>query len=163
MMSKGGLGKKSLLINGLIIVMASTCLFPSIAQAENALLETTSGRIDELRIEILNPTQDDAYNHKLTDQVRKTLGMYPGDHVTEEKIDFNLMRIKRNPYLFNATYIVESGVYGGVNIKIQLQLKPETEQNLEKSVLLDKEKKSFPVLYDANNTKLKKIGRILKI
>lgn len=155
MMSKGGLGKKSLLINRLIIVMASTCLFPSIAQAENALLETTSGRIDELRIEILNPTQDDAYNHKLTDQVRKTLGMYPGDHVTEEKIDFNLIRIKRNPYLINATYIVESGVYGGVNIKIQLQLKPETEQNLEKGVLLDKEKKSFPVLYDANGKFLK--------
>lgn len=155
MLFKGGLTKKSFLIKGLIIAMASACILPSVAQAENILLETTSGRIDELRIEILNPTTDPAYNQKIIDQVRKTLGMYPGDHTTEEKIDFNLMRIKRNPNLANTSYTVESGVFGGVNVEIKLQLKSDTEQNLEKGVLLDQKSKSFPVLYDANGKFLK--------
>ncbi|MGQ9373603.1 alginate export family protein [Acinetobacter tandoii] len=155
MLFKSALNKKSFLIRGLIVALTTSFLVPSIGQAENILLETTNGRIDELRIEILNPTTDQAYNQKIIDQVRRTLAMYPGDHATEEKIDFNLIQVKKNPALATTSYTVESGVYGGVNIVIRLQLKSDAEQNLEQGILLNKERKVFPVLYDAN-------GRFLK-
>lgn len=155
MLDKRVLIKKPFIINGLILLMASVYLVPNGVQAEAVLLETTNGRIDELRIEIRNPTSDEAYNQKIIDQVRKSLGMYPGDHTTEEKIDFNLTRIKKNPNIVNSNYIVDSGVFGGVNITIRLQLKADSETNLDKATEYNKETKTFPVLYDDKGKFLK--------
>jgi len=92
-------GERGVCVKKLMIFLASTLLVSITATAENILFDTTNGRIDELKIDIVNPTSDEAYNNKLIDQIRKTLGLYPGDHVTEERIDFTLASIKRNPKL----------------------------------------------------------------
>lgn len=148
-------GERGVCVKKLMIFLASTLLFSSTATAENILFDTTNGRIDELKIDIVNPTSDEAYNNKLIDQIRKTLGLYPGDHVTEERIDFTLARIKRNPKLINTTYSVDTGVYGGVKIQVLLELQPNNPENSELGTGAGTQKKSFPILYDANGKFLK--------
>jgi len=62
-----------------------------------------------------------------------------------------MIRVK----LINITYSVDTGVYGGVKIQVLLELQPNNPENSELGTGAGTQKKSFPILYDANGKFLK--------
>ncbi|WOE31658.1 MULTISPECIES: alginate export family protein [unclassified Acinetobacter] len=136
-----------------LLILCWSFLVPHLAQATDTPIEFTTRRIDELKINLINPTSDPAYNRKFIDQIRTKLALFPGDHISQEKLDFALIQLKNNPDLSDLSYSLETGVYGGVNIILSLHIKSNITAQTA-SLTADNTTK-FPVLYHQDGKFLK--------
>lgn len=92
----------------------------------------------------------------LVDEVRRTLRLYPAGAFNRFFADANLARVKRLPWVADASYTVLPGVGGGVAITVVVTTQADAVKPLESSgLLVPGGEGEFPTLYSRGDTLLK--------
>ena len=103
-------------------------------------------------VTIENPTNDQAFNDRITDTVRKSLGFYPGEPLKEDLAAFAIARARRNPDIADIGYTYALGVSGGLDVAFTIKLRDGAAPDTGRGYLLTKNAADLPVLYDKNGT-----------
>lgn len=112
-------------------------------------------RIEAVRVSIANPSKDRAFNDRIADQVRRTLGVFPDQRFSRERVDFALVRAKRAAQVADIAYTVDFGVTGGVVLDVVVTLQDPGVAAAPRGMLATGRVEDFPILYDANGTFVK--------
>jgi Alginate export len=92
------------------------------ANAQAAVDGEDGMRIEAIRIELAQPSADEAFNRNLEDAVRRSLGTYPGDRFNRDAFRFALARAARIPGVVEVDYTLGFAPGGGLDLVIDVQL-----------------------------------------
>lgn len=148
--------KKNLKIACPILCISTACLLisPMTFSKSFPYDERGSVRVDTIQVHLINPTEDQSLNQRVIDQVRKNIAIFPGESISEEKLDFLTARVRNSLRLENLSYDAETSMGGGLNLTLEVTLN-DKQSVTEKGYLIDKNKKTLPLLYDNNGKYLK--------
>ncbi len=109
-------------------------------------------RIEAINITITNPSADAAFNARIEDLVRRSLGVFPFDRYQATSIDFALAIARRNTNISSVNHSVTFGPTGGVILDVQVTLGGKSQDEKARGVFASKDPGDFPVLYDRDGT-----------
>lgn len=112
-------------------------------------------RIEQIRVEIQNPSADQAVNSRVTDAVRRTINLFPGDQFSRSRLDFALVAVRRQALVAKTDYAVDPGSTGGVVVSIKIMLAGAATAKKAGGMLATRSVDDFPVLYDSEGTFVK--------
>jgi hypothetical protein len=145
-----------------ITATVMTCVVLSLPQTGAAWAQGFSegqpfaGRaIDTVRISIDNPSEDAAFNSRVEDSVRRTLGLFPGVTYSEDRIDFALGSARRNPAVESIEYEGLPSGTGGVDLTVKVLLRDDAQPAKGRGMVSTAKSSDFPLILDRNGTYLR--------
>lgn len=135
---------------GVVLCLSSMQdLRPAMAQGF-APSDPFSGRqIEAVQIQLINPGADESINERVTGNVRRLLGLLPGDSFSPDRIGFALAQAARAGDVAKLDYEVQPGVRGGVEVVVSVTLAPQAEAGQPRGELVTGS--GFPRLYDSGD------------
>ena len=125
----------------------------ALAQSYGAAVGFLSLPLEEVKITIFNPRSDKAYNDRIADSFRKSIGVYPGDMFSEDVAAFAIARARRNPDIAEITYSYSLGEAEGLVVTFVITLREgDAAAETKRGFLVSKNSADLPVLYDSNGT-----------
>ena len=82
------------------------------------------------------------------------IAIFPGEIVSAERLDFITTRVRNTLSLDSLSYDAETSMGGGLNLTLKARLN-DKQSLTQKGYLIDKNKKTLPLLYDSNGKYLK--------
>ena len=148
--------KKLFRTKGSVLSLFMGCLFisPITLSKTFPYEENGSVRVDTVQVNLSNPSQDQALNQRIIDQVRKNIAIFPGEIVSEDKLDFLTARLRNSLQLQDLSYDAETSMSGGLNLTLNVTL-GDNLVTTGKGYLIDNNKKTLPLLYDRDGKYLK--------
>lgn len=139
------------------VFLAVIAAVPSIAAAQGVGVVDFDAnvRIEQIRVEIKNPSSDQAVNGRVTDAVRRTINLFPGDQFSRSRLDFALVAVRRQAMVAKTDYAVDPGATGGVVVRIAITLAGAGTARKPGGMLATQSADDFPVLYDSEGTFVK--------
>lgn len=114
------------LLLGVLLAMAT--LWPAADANAQAAVDGEDGmRIEAIRIELAQPSADEAFNRRMEDSVRRALGTYPRDRFNRDAFRFALARAARVSGVAGADFTVGFAQGGGLDIVVEVQLQGYVE------------------------------------
>ena len=111
--------------------------------------------VETVTVSIENPSRDAALNQRIEDNVRRSLGLFPGDAFQEDHAAFVISRMRRNPSIGDITYSYALGASGGLEVIFNVKLREAATAASGRGYLLTKNSSDLPVLYDKDGTYLR--------
>lgn len=140
-----------------IFIAVTALIEPEIALAQS--YGSAGGYLDlpveTVTVSIENPSRDAALNQRIEDNVRRSLGLFPGDAFQEDHAAFVISRMRRNPSIGDITYSYALGASGGLEVIFNVKLREAATAASGRGYLLTKNSSDLPVLYDKDGTYLR--------
>ena len=111
--------------------------------------------IETVTITIANPSPDAAFNDRVEDSVRRSLGLFPRARFSEQRVTFALAQARRASGAADITYVAEPGLTGGVDLAVTVVLPDGRGAPEGRGFALTGDRKDFPLVYDRNGTLIK--------
>jgi hypothetical protein len=111
--------------------------------------------IETVAVTIANPSADPALNDRVTDAVRRSLALFPGNRFSEERAGFAISQAQRNPDIARIDYDLGPGLQGGVDIKVIVTLVDAANAATGRGYALTGNAADLPLLYDRGGTVLR--------
>ncbi|MFV5383681.1 SDR family NAD(P)-dependent oxidoreductase [Acinetobacter junii] len=147
--------KKVRRVSPLIAICMACSFIPTVTLANTFPYEESGNiRVDTINVSLINPTQDQTLNQRIMDQIRKDIAIFPGEIVSAERLDFIITRVRNTLRLDSLSYDAETSMGGGLNLTLKATLN-DKQSLTQKGYLIDKNKKTLPLLYDSNGKYLK--------
>lgn len=147
--------KKVRRVSPLIAIYMACSFIPTVTLANTFPYEESGNiRVDTINVSLINPTQDQTLNQRIVDQIRKDIAIFPGEIVSAERLDFITTRVRNTLRLDSLSYDAETSMGGGLNLTLKARLN-DKQSLTQKGYLIDKNKKTLPLLYDSNGKYLK--------
>jgi hypothetical protein len=124
----------------------------ALAQGYGASEGFLSLSVETITITITNPSAEQAYNDKITDTFRRSLGVYPGGQFREDYAAFAIARARRNPDIADITYSYSLGRGGGLDVQFSITLAKGARIDSGRGYLITNNAADLPVLYDRDGT-----------
>jgi hypothetical protein len=124
----------------------------ALAQSYGAVDGFLSLPVEEIRVEIANPSAHKALNDRVTDTFRTTLALYPGDRYSEDQAAFAISRTRRSPDVADITYEYALGPGGGLIVTFTITLGKGPGAETGRGFLISSSSADLPVLYDRDGT-----------
>lgn len=105
-------------------------------------------RIESVDVRIVNPSGDAAFNGRIEDLVRRSVGLFPGQSLSQERLLATLSMLSRNPDIRSARPVLDTGPTGGVLVSVEVTL-ATTDAPAGRAPA------AFPTLIDADGTVVK--------
>lgn len=109
-------------------------------------------RIENVTIEITNPSKDIALNERLIDKVRQDLKIFPNKRFLRTQVDFALSQSRQDSRISETKLELEFGPTGGVLVTIYLTLGEGIGDSTENGFLKSGKINELPKLYNKGNT-----------
>lgn len=145
---------KFLTLLGLALTFVAAVFEPGVAAAQS--FGSTEGYlslpVESVEITIENPSRDQAFNERITDTVRRSLALYPGERFQEDHAAFAIARARRNPSIADVTYTYSLGANSGLDVVFTIKLRDGAVTDDGRGYLLTNNAAELPVLYDKSGT-----------
>lgn len=127
------------------------------AFAQYALGPDETPRLEAVQIHVINPGEDETSVERAVDRLRKATSLFPGDRLTQEKLDFELARLRNNPSVVTAELDVQRGPTGGVVVQVDVTLAAHAAPDRSKpaGALVKGSSQGFPLLYQDSQSFLR--------
>ncbi|WP_103068233.1 alginate export family protein [Aquimarina sediminis] len=109
-------------------------------------------RVEEVRIRIVNPSNDSIFNQRIEDKVRQDLKIFPDNKFSRNHVEFSLSMSRRDPRIASTLVELEFGSTGGVIVLVYVTLGESVGGPSQKGFLISKSIKDLPKLYDSGST-----------
>ena len=133
---------------GFAVLQAGTASAQGFGSTEGYL----SLPVETVTVTIANPSGDQALNDRITDAVRKSLALYPGERFQQDHAAFAISRARRNPSIADISYTYSLGAGGGLDVDFTITLRDGTTADSGRGYLLTSNAADLPVLYDKDGT-----------
>jgi hypothetical protein len=127
-----------------------TVLSPALAQSSTPSDPFTGTEIEEVRIEISNPSPDTALNDRVTDSVRRRASLFPGSRYSADRTNFALSQARRVPDVAALSHDIGFGNRGGVVVTVSVTLSDAAAAGTPRGGLT--KGAGFPILLDKDGT-----------
>ncbi len=111
--------------------------------------------VETVRVEIKNPGADRGLADRITDSVRKSLAVYPGERFDEDHAAFAIARARRNPTIADIGFTYAVGKNGGLDVTVNVTLRSGDAPATGNGYFLSGNPSELPVLYDKDGTYLR--------
>lgn len=136
-----------------LILLGVLAMPVSAAQSQSLSTQPFDGRpVERVVIAITNPAADQANNDRITDTVRRTLGLYPGAELSEQRLNFAVSTARRTSGVADISFTLTPGGRGGVDVDVSVTRKTDEAADVGRGALLSGDLQDFPLLYDLNGT-----------
>lgn len=136
-----------------LILVGVLAMPVSAAQSQSLSTQPFDGRpVERVVIAITNPAADQANNDRITDIVRRTLGLYPGAELSEQRLNFAVSTARRTSGVADISFTLTPGGRGGVDVDVSITRKTDQAADVGRGALLSGDLQDFPLLYDLNGT-----------
>lgn len=127
------------------------------AYAQYSLGPDETPRIEAVQFQVSNPGQDAYSVERAIDRLRKAMSIFPGDRVSQEKLDFELARLRSNPNVSAAEFDVQRGATGGVVVQVDVELAANAapDRSRPAGALVKDSSQGFPLLYQDSQSFLR--------
>lgn len=105
-----------------------------------------------MTVEIENPGADVALNDRISDSLRRSLGLFPGDFLREDQAAFAIARARRNANIADISYAYALGAGGGLDVTFTITLRDGAAPATGRGYLLTRNAADLPLLYDKDGT-----------
>lgn len=112
-------------------------------------------RIEEVRIEIVNPSEDVLLNERLIDKVRQDLKIFPDKRFSRNQVEFSLFRSPQDSMISSTRLALEFGATGGVVVIVYITMADSVGTVTESGFLSSGTVSELPKLYRSGNTFLR--------
>lgn len=125
--------------------------------AQYAIGPDETPRLEAIQIHISNPGQDATSVERAKDRLRKGMSLFPGDRLTQEKLDFELARLRSNGAISAVELDVQRGPTGGVVLQVEVALTAHAapDHSQPAGALVKGSSQGFPLLYQDSQSFLK--------
>lgn len=106
--------------------------------------------VERVSVRIVNPSADAGLNSRVQDQVRKLVGLFPGERFSEERLAFQLSQARRIKDVAAADYELAFGARGGLDVTVNVTLGDTPTEG--RGLAFGGE---FPTIYEKNGTFIK--------
>ncbi len=111
--------------------------------------------IDSVRVEIANPSGDAAFDARITDSVRRAIGLFPGATFSGDRMTYSLGALRRNPAVGAVDYEALPSATGGVDLTVDLTLADRAQPAAGRGMAVSGDPRDFPLILDRNGTMLR--------
>lgn len=115
-------GIASVLLAGCGMFAAAIAPMVAVSQGVSGVDPYTNRVIERVTVRIVNPSADLGLNARVEDQIRTLVGLFPGERFSEERIAFQLSRVRRVRDVGDAGFDVSFGARGGLDITVNVTL-----------------------------------------
>ena len=115
-------GIASVLLAGCGMFAAAFAPMVAVSQGVSGVDPYTNRVIERVTVRIVNPSADLGLNARVEDQIRTLVGLFPGERFSEERIAFQLSRVRRVRDVGDAGFDVSFGARGGLDITVNVTL-----------------------------------------
>jgi hypothetical protein len=137
----------------LLLGSAPALLSPALAQSSTPSDPFTGTEIEEVRIQIVNPSPDTALNDRVTDTVRRRIALFPGGRYSADRANFALSQARRVPDVAALSHDIGFGNRGGLVLTVNVTLSEAAAAGTPRGGLAKSE--GFPVLLDREGTHIR--------
>jgi len=128
---------------------------PALAQGFGSAGGLTDRPVSSVGIRLTNPSPDAAVNDRVTDTVRRALGLFPGQTYSRERIGFATGAARRNRDVGGIEHTATPARDGGVDVVVEVTLAEGAAAGAGRGFLLTGERRDLPILYDRGGTVLR--------
>ena len=112
-------------------------------------------RIGSVRITIVNPTKDAAFNQRLEDAVRRGILLFPDERYNDDAISLAIKQIvRRNPQIASIEFEPFPAALGGVDVQVTVTLGDGVQPVGGRGMAATGKLSDFPLILDRNGTVL---------
>lgn len=128
---------------------------PALSQGFGSAGGLTDRPVSSVEIRLTNPSPDAAVNDRVTDTVRRALGLFPGQTYSRERIGFATGAARRNRDVGGIDHTATPARDGGVDVVVEVTLDEGAAAGVGRGFLLTGERRDLPILYDQGGTVLR--------
>ena len=130
-------------------LLAAVAMEPAQAQGFTPSDPFSGRQIEAVRVQLLGASPDNGLNERVLGNVRRLLGLLPGDSFSPERVGFALAQARRAGDVGKLDYDVQPGARGGVEVVISVTLRPDAAAGQPRGELATGS--GFPRLHDSGD------------
>lgn len=138
-----------------LLTISILCIQSLLAQGVGDTDPYNDKRIEEVRIEITNPSEDTSLNERLIDKVRQDLKVFPDKRFSRNNIEYALSRSHLDSRISSTKLEIEFGVSGGVIVNIYVTIGDAVGELTESGFIKTGKVNDLPKLYNKGNSFLR--------
>jgi hypothetical protein len=124
------------------------------ARAQVVAVTSEGARVERVEVVIVNPSPDAALNQRVSDLVRRSLGVFPSDRLYRATAEMGLARARRSGVLAATSLSLAPGAGGALIVTVEATLGRDRTAAEGRGLLLTGAARDLPVLYDRNGSYL---------
>lgn len=128
---------------------------PAFAQGFGASGGLADRPVSSVEIRLVNPSADPAVNDRVTDTVRRTMALFPGQSYSRERIGFAAGVARRNRDVGTVDHTAMPATDGGVDVVVEVTLADAATAAEGRGFFLTGDRRDLPILYDRGGTLLR--------
>ncbi len=130
------------------LLALGSVFLPCGADAQVVAVEDAGATIERVDVVILNPSADAAVNARVTDLVRRSVGLFPSDRFSRSTAEVGLSRARRGAPIESTSLAVSPGTGGSLVVTVEVTLRAGAETGAARGALASGKATDLPLLYD---------------
>lgn len=129
---------------------APVAVMASRAAAQVVAVEDYGARVERVEVILRNPSADPAVNARVTDAIRRNIGLFPTDRFSRTTAEVGLARARRGSPIETTSLTVLPGRDGAVVVTVEATLRGDAAGDAARGALISGNARDLPLLYDRN-------------